>query len=106
MSPALKSRIVLAARLAFVALVIFAIARGPKIVWRLLPAKRAHIAILDKTVAHDDYREHACLPWLLHALKVQTPDGRYYDATRDYVGFDPITRVGHDLKEADLIHGL
>jgi hypothetical protein len=38
----------------------------------------------------------------LHASKVTTPDGRFYDKTKDYVGFDPNARKGRDLAKDDL----
>jgi hypothetical protein len=102
LSPALKARFVLAGRLVALAVAVGLVAKGPHLVWLILPAKSTALVIVDKTVAHDDYREHRALTWMLRALKVKRADGTFYETGRDYVGFDPATRTGRDLRAADL----
>ena len=102
LSPALKARFVLAGRLVALAVAVGLVAKGPHLVWLILPAKSTALVIVDKTVAHDDYRAHRGLTWILRALKVTRTDGTFYEMRRDYVGFDPGTRTGRDLSAADL----
>lgn len=78
------------------------VAFGPFVVWKLLPSKTVEVVIVDKTVPFERYREHAAIPWLLHAAKLRRPDGTFLAAENGYVGFDPKTRVGHDLTAAHL----
>jgi hypothetical protein len=85
---------------ALAALVVAVVA--PYAVWRLEPAKTLDIVIVDKTAPFRDYRAHAAIPWLLHALKIRNRSGRFLKAARDYVGFDPVSQTGRDLTEADL----
>jgi hypothetical protein len=89
-------------RLVPVAVIASAIAWGPHLVWSARPAHHAKIVILDKTIPFRNYREHAAFSWLLHALKVVAPSGRYYQEGRDYLGYDPIHKRGRTLTSADL----
>lgn len=77
---------------------------GPHFAWLARAKRSARLVIVDKTVPFRNYREHAALTWLFHALKIATPSGRYYQEGRDYVGFDPIHRQGRELTAADLEH--
>lgn len=104
MTPAVRARIVLAFRSLAVGVVLLLLFRGSRLVWQFLPARTADVVIVDKTVAHENYRGHSGLTWLLTAMKVLRPDGREYDTHLDYLGFDPLARVGHDLT-ADSLAG-
>ncbi|CAN5922503.1 hypothetical protein BH11MYX4_BH11MYX4_44020 [soil metagenome] len=75
---------------------------GPHLVWRLQRARTLEVVIVDKTVPFQKYREHAAIPWILHALKMKSASGRFLDAATDYVGYDPKAKVGHDLTAAAL----
>lgn len=75
---------------------------GANIAWRLLPSKTLDVVVVDKTVPFQKYREHAAIPWILHAMKLHARDGHYLDAARDYIGFDPVAKAGRDLTSADL----
>ena len=99
MNPRLRAWLV---RLPPVALLAVAWLWGPHLVWLARPKRNAKVVIVDKTVPFRNYREHAAFSWLLHALKVVAPTGRYYQEGRDYQGYDPIHRRGHDLTSADL----
>ena len=82
----------------FGALVVaLAIAFGPSLVWRALPSKTVEVVIVDKTVPFPKYREHAAVPWLLHAAKLRSRSGAFLSPETSYVGFDPKARAGHDL---------
>jgi len=91
-----KLRVVLLVLLALGVLV------GPSVVWRLKKARTLDVVIVDKTVPFQKFREHAAIPWILHAMKLQGSGGQFLDAATDYVGFDPRTKVGHDLTAAAL----
>jgi hypothetical protein len=74
----------------------------PLVAWRLQTAKTLDVVIVDKTAPFRDYRAHAAIPWLLHAMKIRDRGGRFLDPERDYVGFDPVSKKGHDLTDDDL----
>ena len=75
---------------------------SPHIAWRLMPARTLGVVLVDKTVPFKNFREHAAIPWILHALKVVNADGKFMEASHDYVGYDPAARLGHDLDAHDL----
>ncbi len=84
----------------------------PWILWMRQPARLAHILILDKTVAEQNYREHRGLIWMLRHLKIIRPaDRRHYEMSRDYFGFVPgddyhfdIRPMPEDLSSYDLLY--
>ncbi len=61
----------------------------PFIIWSVKPEKVLSVAIIDKTVPDDSYREHLGFSWLLNYLKVTTPDDKRYRADHDYYGVIP-----------------
>jgi hypothetical protein len=75
---------------------------APYVSWRLASPKTLEVVIVDKTVPFVDYREHTAVPWLLHAMKITNASGTFLDPARDYVGFDPASKKGHDLTDADV----
>jgi hypothetical protein len=77
---------------------------SPYTIWWLLPGTTLDVVIVDKTVPFRNYREHASFTWLMQALKIRNPAGEFMDETRDFVGFDPDARIGHDLTDAPLEH--
>lgn len=84
--------------------IVLVLAFGSRVAWWLKPSRRVAITIVDKTVPFRNYREHSFIPWLLRALKVTDPAGQFVDESRDYVGYDPAARVGHDLAAHHLAH--
>ncbi|MBI3790801.1 MAG: hypothetical protein HY275_07970 [Gemmatimonadetes bacterium] len=76
----------------------------PFLGWYLVPRAAAGVVILDKTVPRDDRREHLRLMWWLTHSRVPTADGSWWDATRDYVGYDPEQRQGRLLEARTLEH--
>jgi hypothetical protein len=77
---------------------------GPHVAWRLQKARTLEVVIVDKTVPFQKYREHAGVPWILHAQKITGKNGQFLDAATDYIGFDPKTKIGHDLTLASLVN--
>ncbi|WP_235440039.1 hypothetical protein [Paenibacillus sp. DMB20] len=71
----------------------------PIILWHTEDEKKLNIAIIDKTVPDETYREHLGVSWLLNHLKYKTDDGRPYEAAADYTGFVPKDKVkGYDIR--------
>ena len=95
-----RQKVRIAAMIAVALLVLLA----PSIAWRLQKARTLEVVIVDKTVPFQKYREHAAIPWILHAMKIRSSSGRFLDPALDYVGFDPKARVGHDLTAAATEH--
>lgn len=68
------------------------LAVGP-LAWTLNAEREVRIRVLDKTVPHDDYREHAGLHWALNHLRTSRSDGmRPWRPEQDYVGWYPQRR--------------
>ena len=61
----------------------------PIVLWFLGPEKKLSIAIIDKTVADDSYREHLGITWLLNHFKYTNLKGEKYNHATDYFGFMP-----------------
>lgn len=71
--------------------------------WLLKPRTPARVTLVSKTVPFTNDREHKRLMWLLSQAKTEPPVSRLlWDPAVDYVGFDPKTRTGRDLTDADL----
>lgn len=85
-------------------LAVVAIAIGPYAVWWVAKPKTLEVVLVDKTVPFRNPREHAAIPWILHALKIQNGLGRFLDPAHDYIGFDPVARAGHDLTSEALAY--
>lgn len=84
----------------------------PVLVWFFKEEKIVNIAILDKTVPTESYREHKGLTWLLNHHRYVTESQEPYQAESDYYGFVPdeqaesyTTReLPQDLSGTDLIY--
>jgi hypothetical protein len=90
--------------IAAITLVVSALIVAPYAAWRLQTPRTLEVVIVDKTAPFRNYREHAAIPWLLHAMKIKSATGNFLDPERDYIGFDPVTRRGHDLTGEDLAY--
>ncbi|RBW68707.1 hypothetical protein [Bacillus taeanensis] len=66
----------------------------PRILWEFREERPLNIAVLDKTVPKEDYREHLGLFWLLTHEKIATPDYNLYELEEDYYGYDPYESKG------------
>lgn len=65
--------------------------------WYLEPTKSLKLAIIDKTVPDESYKEHLGLVFLLNQLKYLN-EGDEYSQSKDYYGFLP----GDDLSSYDI----
>jgi hypothetical protein len=82
----------------FAVLALFGILALPPLVsmvaWWLQPEVSIRALILDKTVPHENYREHDSIIWMLNHVKSKSPRGdRPWLAEKDYLGYDPVTWV-------------
>ena len=67
----------------------------PHLAWRLTPIRPIAAVVVDRTVPHENWREHAALHWWLNhrrAYRVArgAPRGTPWEATTDYLGYDPM----------------
>jgi hypothetical protein len=92
-----------AVRITFIVGLALAVALAPQVGWWLTRARTLGVVVVDKTVPFVNFREHAAIPWLLHALKIQKKAGGLYDAAHDYLGFDPVAKTGRELTAQDLV---
>jgi hypothetical protein len=81
----------------------------PYALWWLRPPAGWTVVVVDKTVPHPTYREHAALFWTLRHFKARRVDGgSAWDLARDYIGYYPAPASGsaphgRPLEESDLI---
>lgn len=101
-------RVFLVAGIFLATLLVFSCASAP-VRWYLKAESPWRVAVVDKTVPHEDYREHGALFWVLRHEKVSSPQGaRDWTLGQHYVGFaptpgDPDQRgKGRDLTALDL----
>ncbi len=77
---------------------------SPRWIWHLARPRALAVTVVDKTVPFRRYREHEALHWLLRAMKVTLPSGRFAQPELDYVGYNPVARVGRDLRAEEVSH--
>ncbi|MDR7855226.1 hypothetical protein [Tissierella sp.] len=65
----------------------------PIILWHLKPYKNLQVAIIDKTVPNELYKEHLGVTWLLNHLKYKDKSNNSYDLANDYFGFSPNVKL-------------
>lgn len=75
---------------------------APFALWYVLPRQAPGVVILDKTVPRAEWREHLRLSWWLTHRRVPTASGGWWDATQDYVGWNPVARAGRLLDDRAL----
>ncbi|WP_339164888.1 hypothetical protein [Siminovitchia sp. FSL W7-1587] len=61
----------------------------PILLWLAEPGKKLHIAIIDKTVPNETFREHLGITWLLNHLKYTDHKNQPFQSASDYYGFVP-----------------
>ncbi|MCA0983839.1 hypothetical protein LCL89_07175 [Halobacillus yeomjeoni] len=80
----------------------------PFLSWQFDSKKALSVAVMDKTVPQNDYREHKGLYWVLDHKKVRDPSGESYQLESDYYGYDPEEYQGDESFEipdpVDLIY--
>ena len=111
----LLGRVVLWLGIGLMLATVFSCAASP-VRWFLKDVSPWRVLVVDKTVPHPDYREHAALFWVLRHDKVTHPGGtRGWRLDRDYIGFNPDPDdtvshgtgrdlVPHDLDGANLLY--
>ncbi len=64
---------------------------SPLTVWWWLDPPEWKVLLVDKTVPHEDYREHAGVVWTLNHAKVKPPheDRDHWSVVEDYIGYYP-----------------
>ncbi|WP_043931423.1 hypothetical protein [Bacillus sp. EB01] len=84
---------------------------APFWLWQLEPSKQLDVAIIDKTVPDESYREHNGLVWILNNEKYKNDDSERYSANSDYSGFKPekeneysVLPLPENLARQDLIY--
>jgi hypothetical protein len=80
----------------------------PRILWEFRAERPLNIAVIDKTVPKENYREHRGLFWLLTHEKIVKPDHTLYELEEDYYGYDPYEAKGDTkmdlLPDLDMIY--
>lgn len=84
----------------------------PIVLWNLQSKEQLQVAIIDKTVPNEEYREHHGLTWLLNHYQYEKADGTSYKKDSDYYGFVPnedqksydIREVPESFESTDLIY--
>ncbi|PIC79018.1 hypothetical protein CSV75_13675 [Sporosarcina sp. P18a] len=76
-----------------IAILLILLVLSPRIYWAFKEEKILDIAVIDKSVAKEDYREHNGLFHVLEGKKIVRPDKEPYDKSLDYYGFDPYDQV-------------
>lgn len=84
----------------------------PFIIWFFQDDTTLQVAVIDKTVPEENYREHQSIHWLLNHYQYTQSDGSAYDYTSDYYGFQPddeaesyeIAELPADYSGTDLIY--
>lgn len=61
---------------------------APVAIWFLDKGNELSVAIIDKTVAKTDYREHEGITWLLNYEKFKKENSSYAES-EDYYGYSP-----------------
>ncbi|WP_223700482.1 hypothetical protein [Sutcliffiella deserti] len=89
-------------------LVFLVISSAPFWSWYLKESATLDMLIIDKTVPDATYREHQGLVWFLNQSKIKKSDGTAYNASVDYIGYNPIKeeeqRVSDPESEYDFIY--
>ncbi|HWO97435.1 MAG TPA: hypothetical protein VNM45_14100 [Bacillus sp. (in: firmicutes)] len=84
----------------------------PIVLWHLESPRKLKVAVLDKTVPNESYREHQGLTWVLNLLHIQNDKDQEIRANKDYYGFMPsekekryhVRELPDDLSEFDVIY--
>lgn len=69
-----------------VVILVIALLLLPIVIWYAQPQKDINVAVVDKTVLADDYREHGGVSWLLNYLKIPDIAGNTFGMANDYFG--------------------
>ncbi len=99
-------------RFYFIALGFVLLLGLPVLLWFMAPDKQVNIAIIDKTVPNESYREHLGITWVLNHFKYTNAEHNRFQIAEDYFGYVPedqqqryhIRSLPTDYSEVDLIY--
>lgn len=74
----------------------------PVLLWIVEKERSVTVAIIDKTVADDSYREHLGVTWVLNHYKVKNDNGKPFRASQDYYGVIPPDNEGSGVSKRQL----
>lgn len=69
------------------------------LLWFVKPAHKTNILIVDKSVLTSDAVKHRTLNWMLIHRKYVKPNGEFYSASSDYLGFFPMKNEQYKIKD-------
>lgn len=76
---------------------------APSLWWNFTPLREHRVLVVDKTLPRPEWREHERVQWWLSHRRVASPRGDgIWDPARDYIGYDPLLKVGTDISDATL----
>lgn len=82
----------------FIYIILFVIVvTSPFWLWKIQPAKKLNVLIVDKTVPDRSYREHKGLVWVLNNGKYIKNNMQPYTIASDYKGFEPKTEGKYQI---------
>jgi hypothetical protein len=93
-------------------IIIVMICLSPVFIWSLSSERPLDVAIINKTVPDESYREHQSISWLLNHHRFTHSNGQRYTIAEDYIGLKPneeeetfeVTPFPGNLNEKDLIY--
>ena len=81
---------------------------SPILLWWIQPYQKLQVAVIDKTVPTQNYREHQGLMWVLNQSKYVTGQNQPYDPETNYFGYQPDTQkekpLPNDYSAYDVIY--
>ena len=77
--------------------------------WPLSPCQDINMLVVNKTVPDNDFREHRAIFWIAEHRRFSKPDGSFYRAEKDFLGYHPAsgkkeTLTFSDLADLDLLY--
>ena len=77
--------------------------------WPLSPCQDIKMLVVNKTVPDTDFREHRAIFWIAEHRRFSKPDGSFYRAEKDFLGYHPAsgkkeTLTSSDLADLDLLY--
>ncbi|MDB4906652.1 MAG: hypothetical protein JWO05_1436 [Gemmatimonadetes bacterium] len=77
---------------------------SPWIVWQFTARRTVALAVMDKTVAHENWQEHEALFWWMNHDHLRPDSAPSWNARRNYVGYDPVAKRGTLLTDSALAY--
>ncbi len=83
-------------------LIIVLLLGGWLIHWPLSSRQAIEMLVVNKTVPDEHFREHRAIFWIAEHRRFSKPDGAFYRAEKDFLGFHPETGNKETLSASDL----